>query len=77
MAVLALGLAGAALGNALVPGVIAFGITGASAGWMIGSAIGSMLGSGVIMRVRRARVRRLVMRRPLRTSWWRQSRHTR
>ncbi len=46
MAVLALGLAGAALGNALVPGVIAFGITGASAGWMIGSAIGSMLGPG-------------------------------
>jgi hypothetical protein len=46
MAVLVLGLAGAAIGSALVPGIIAFGITGASAGWMIGLMLGSMIGPG-------------------------------
>jgi len=41
MAQLVIAAAGAAIGGALVPGVIGLGITGASAGWTIGSLIGS------------------------------------
>jgi hypothetical protein len=41
MAQLIIAAAGAAIGGALVPGVIGLGITGASAGWTIGSLIGS------------------------------------
>lgn len=48
MAQLIIAAAGAAIGGALAPGAILggalFGITGAQAGWMIGSVVGSMLG---------------------------------
>jgi len=41
MAQLVIAAAGAALGGYLVPGVIAAGITGAQAGWIVGSLVGS------------------------------------
>lgn len=41
MAQLVVAAAGAAIGGALVPGVIGLGITGAAAGWAVGSLIGS------------------------------------
>lgn len=41
MAQLVIAAAGAALGGSLVPGVIAAGITGAQAGWIVGSLVGS------------------------------------
>lgn len=41
MAQLVIAAAGAAIGGALVPGVIAAGITGAPAGWIVGSLVGS------------------------------------
>lgn len=41
MAQLVIAAAGAAIGSALVPGVIALGVTGAPAGWIVGSLIGS------------------------------------
>ena len=46
MAQLIIAAAGAAIGGALVPGVIGLGITGASAGWTIGSLIGSAFAPG-------------------------------
>lgn len=46
MAQLVIAAAGAAIGGALVPGVIGLGITGASAGWTIGSLIGSAFAPG-------------------------------
>lgn len=41
MAQLVIAAAGAAIGGSLVPGVIGFGITGAQAGWIVGSMVGS------------------------------------
>lgn len=41
MAQLIIAAAGAAIGGALVPGVIGLGVTGAQAGWIVGSLIGS------------------------------------
>jgi hypothetical protein len=44
MAQLVIAAAGAAIGGALLPGVVAFGMTGASIGWMAGSMIGAGFG---------------------------------
>lgn len=44
MAQLVIAAAGAAIGGALLPGVVAFGMTGASIGWMAGSMLGSAFG---------------------------------
>ena len=41
MAQLVIAAAGAWIGGAVAPGVIAFGVTGAQAGWIVGSLIGS------------------------------------
>ena len=38
---LVIAAAGSAIGGVVAPGVIAFGITGAQAGWIVGSLIGS------------------------------------
>lgn len=43
MATLALAAAGAAVGGWIAPGVIAFGMTGASVGWTVGAIAGNML----------------------------------
>ena len=44
MAQLVIAAAGAAIGGMIAPGVVAFGMTGASMGWMAGSMIGSAFG---------------------------------
>jgi hypothetical protein len=43
MAVLALAAGGSLLGGVLAPGVVAFGMTGASIGWLAGSMLGNAL----------------------------------
>lgn len=43
MAQLVVAAAGAALGGILAPGVVAFGLTGASIGWTVGSLVGGAL----------------------------------
>lgn len=44
MAQLAIAAVGAAAGGFFAPGVLAFGITGSQAGWMLGSLVGSAFG---------------------------------
>ena len=44
MAQLVIAAAGAAIGGMIAPGIVAFGMTGASMGWMAGSMIGSAFG---------------------------------
>ena len=44
MAQLVIAAAGAAIGGMIAPGIVAFGMTGASIGWMAGSMLGSAFG---------------------------------
>lgn len=46
MAELVIAAAGAAIGGAIAPGVVAFGLTGAAIGWQAGAILGSFLRKG-------------------------------
>lgn len=46
MATLVLGAVGAAIGGAIAPGIVAFGLTGAAIGWQAGALLGSLFTKG-------------------------------